>query len=178
MKNTKPPFTINKKSHFMKPGAVAFIPGWIMLFILVLTLAIFFPDFFGKSLNNYPFSIGLLAFILGSLMPAFDDLFGFVFGPPFAHHSLFHSFAGLFVTYIIFLVIGDQSIAQYALYGNATHIIFNYYLDYTTLFFPFTYREFGLTHIIKIHTYWIKAINYPIILLAFALALLKIFSTL
>jgi hypothetical protein len=105
-------------------------------------------------------------------MPAFDDIFAFLFGPPFAHHSLFHSLFGPLITFVIFLAISDSSLAKFALYGNITHIIFNYSLDYVTLFFPINYSEYGLTDIIGINTYWIKAIAYPIILVLFAFSVL------
>lgn len=171
-KNNPPFFVMNAKAHRMAPGAVSFIPGWIMLFITILILALFFPSLFPYSqisqsqlINAY-----FLAFIIGSLMPAFDDLFAFLFGPPFAHHSLFHSFFGSILTYFFFLILGGSEIAKYALFGNLYHIFFNFYLDYVTLFFPLTYREFGLTDIIKVSTYWIKAIHYPLILLLFVIA--------
>lgn len=162
----------------MKPGTVAFVPGWIILFITILTLATLFPSFFqseqiSKQLIINPF---LFAFILGSLMPAFDDLLAFLFGPPFAHHSLFHSLIGVLLTYLLFLLIGTSDIAKYALLGNLYHILFNFYLDYVTPFFPFTYREFGLTNLIRVSTYWLKVIHYPIIFILFAWAVFTFFN--
>lgn len=177
IKSSPPFFVMNAKAHRMAPGAVSFIPGWIMLFITILTLALFFPSLFppqmsqSQLINTY-----LLVFIIGSLMPAFDDLFAFLFGPPFAHHSLFHSLFGSTLTYFFFLILGGSEIAKYAVFGNLYHIFFNFYLDYVTLFFPLTYREFGLTDIVKVSTYWIKASHYPIILLLFAIAIFTFFA--
>ena len=93
-KNAPPIFIMNPKAYYMKPGAVASIPGWIILFITILTIAILFPSLFLSNQTNlqYPINTFLFAFLIGSLLPTFDDLFAFLFGPPFAHHSLFHSF--------------------------------------------------------------------------------------
>lgn len=165
-------FVMHPKAHRMAPGTVAFIPGWVILFITILILAVLFPSLFPQpiTVQSKLINIYLFAFIIGSLMPTFDDLFAFLFGPPFAHHSLFHSFFGSILTFIIFFIFSDPEVAKYAFFGNIYHIFFNFYLDYVTPFFPFTYREFGLTDIIKISTYWIKVVNYPIILLLFAFA--------
>lgn len=166
---------MNPTAHYMIPGTVAFIPGWILLFITILTLAILQPTLFiytGSSSYGNIISPFLLIFTIGSLMPAFDDLFAYIFGKPFAHHSLFHSFAGTVTTFIIFYFLGGFEIGKYALLGNFYHIFFNFFLDYTTLLFPLTYREFGLTHIIKITTYQIKVVFYPLILLIFGWAIL------
>lgn len=168
-------FSMSPTAHHMKPGAVAFIPGWILLFITILTLAILYPGVFETTNPSQVISSLLLAFILGSLMPAFDDLFAFCFGPPFAHHSLFHSFLGIMVTFLIFYIFAGSNIAIYAALGNSYHIFFNFFLDYTTLFFPLTYREFGLTDIIRLSTYQIKVVFYPLILLLFAYAVLSAF---
>lgn len=170
---------INPGARFMEPGTIGFIPPWIMLLIVVLTLAInpWSSKLFHSNdkQKDSPISPLLLAFIIGSLMPAFDDLLTFVFGPPFAHHSVFHSLVGSLLTYVIFIAISTKNIAKYALFGNFAHILFNFYFDRLTLFFPLTYQEFGLTDIININTYWIKAIHYPIILLLFFYSLLKYF---
>lgn len=174
---SRPPFFIrHPESHYMKAGAIAFVPGWIVLFMITLTLSIFAPSLFPGSDfdNSYPIRTTLFFFIIGSLMPAFDDLFAFVFGPPFAHHSLFHSFLGAAITYIIFFLIGESVVANYAVLGNLFHIFFNFYLDYVTIFFPVTYKEFGLTDFVKITTYGLKVIHYPIIFLVFTLAVLKV----
>lgn len=176
--NTPPPFFLmNPQAHFMPPGAVAFIPGWIWLFIIILTLAMLFPKLFipNKVAQKTIVNPYLLSFIIGSLMPIGDDLLAFLLGPPLAHHSLFHSLSGSLVTLVIFKIISTSQIAKYAFYGNLFHIFFNYYFDFVTLLFPFTYQEFGLTDIVKIHTYWIKTISYPAILLLFGLAILKFF---
>jgi hypothetical protein len=167
-------FTVNPEAHFMTPGSVGFIPPWVFLFITVLAFVLLFPKFF-----SYPkvkvMSPLLLAFLVGTLMPVFDDLAAFVFGPPLAHHSLFHSLLGLLVTYLLFRLIATTPIAKYAFWGNLAHILFNFYFDYLTLFFPFTYQEFGLTDILKVDTYWIKAIHYPLILLLFAYSVIRFF---
>lgn len=167
---------INPKAHYMKPGAVAFIPGWILLFITILTWAIFFPGFFSNSHLDKPYiqiiSPLLLSFLIGSLMPAFDDLFAYLFGPPFAHHSLFHSFFGSLITFLFFYLISTPDIAMYAFLGNLYHICFNAILDYVTLFFPLSYREFGLTDLVGFSTYQIKILFYPLILILFGLAVL------
>lgn len=165
----------------MESGAVAFVPGWIILLITVITLALFFPKLFSMSQKTSPsniFNPYLLAFIVGSLMPIFDDLLAFVFGPPFAHHSIFHSLIGPLITYLLFRLISTNQIARYALFGNLYHIMFNFYLDYVTLFFPFTYREFGLADIIGVSTYWLKVIHYPIIFLLFVFSIVRYFRTL
>lgn len=170
-------FIMNPSSHFMQPGSVAFIPAWIILLMATFTIAMLFPKLFDKSnpdkkeiLNPF-----LIAFVVGTLMPVFDDLLAFTFGPPFAHHSLFHSFLGPLITYVLFRIIGNQTIAKYAVAGNLLHIFFNFYLDYVTLFFPFTYQEFGLTDLIKISTAWLKIISYPIILILFSFSVVKFF---
>lgn len=175
-----PYFFINPSSHFMKEGAVALIPGWIWLEMIVFTLAIFKPDLFRVSSKTKTQIISppLFAFILGSLMPVFDDIFAFLLGPPFAHHSLFHSLIGSIITFLSFRLIANKKIAIYALVGNLLHIFFNFYLDYVSLFFPFTYQEFGLTDILRINTYWLKVIHYPIILGLFILSTLKFFLNL
>jgi len=167
MNNLPSIFIINPEAHFMEPGTVAFIPGWIILFITILTFVMLRPKLF-----KLPY---LIAFTVGSLMPAFDDLFAFIFGTPFAHHSLFHSLLGPVITYLIFIFISNKKPAKYALLGNLYHIIFNFYFDFLALFFPFTYQEFGLTDIIKVNTYWIKATHYPIIFALFTYALIKYF---
>lgn len=161
----------------MKPGDVAFIPGWIILFITILTGTVFFPWLFPAGQNNpqYPINAYLFAFIIGSLIPTFDDLLAFLFGPPFAHHSLFHSFIGSAITFILFLILGGPEIAKYAFLGNLYHIFFNFYLDVVTLFFPFSNREFGLTSITGISTYWLKVIHYPIIFILFTFAIVNFF---
>lgn len=177
-RNAPPIFTMHPKAHYMKPGAVAFIPGWIILFITILSIATFFPSLFAPNASNntYPMNPFLFAFIIGSLMPVFDDLLAFLFGPPFAHHSLFHSFLGAVLTYIFFFFLGGNQIAQYAILGNLYHIFFNFYLDIVTPFFPFSHREFGLTSFIHVSTYWIKVINYPIIFIFFFLAVINFFT--
>lgn len=172
-KNTPQIFTINSKAHYMKPGAVAFIPGWIILFITILTIAILFPSLFGKATEGYPINNLLFAFVIGSLLPAFDDLLAFVFGPPFAHHSLFHSLLGTILAFVIFTFLANKEVAIYVFLGNLYHIFFNFYLDVVTLFFPFTYREFGITNLTGISTYWLKVIHYPIIFLLFSYAVLN-----
>lgn len=151
----------------MKPGAVAFIPGWVILFITILTAAILFPSLF-------PNNTLLFMFIIGSLLPVFDDLLAFLFGPPFAHHSLFHSFAGSALTYLFFFLTGGSEIAKYAFWGNMYHIFFNFYLDVVALYFPFSYREFGLTSLTRVSTYWLKVIHYPIIFILFAYAVITL----
>lgn len=170
-------FIPHPEFHFMEPGSVAFIPGWIILFLTILTLAILFPRLFQLSNKKQSTIINpyLLAFIVGSLMPVFDDILAFVFGPPFAHHSLFHSFFGSILTFLFFRTSSSQAIAKFAFFGNLYHIFFNFYFDYVTLFFPITYREFGLTDILHISTYWIKATHYPLIFGLFAYAVLKHF---
>lgn len=176
-KDSPPIFTMHSRAHYMKPGAVAFIPGWIILFITILEVAILFPSFFpGGSVNLYPINSFLFAFIIGSLLPSFDDLFAFVFGPPFAHHSLFHSLPGAVLTYIFFFLLAGSEVAGYAFFGNLYHIFFNFYLDVVTLFFPFTHREFGLTNLTGISTYWLKVINYPIIFILFAWAIITFYK--
>lgn len=169
---------INPTAHYMQEGAVAFIPGWIWLEIIVITIALLYPKLFSKD-KKQKYSIinpYFLAFLIGSLMPAFDDLLAFVLGEPFAHHSLFHSLIGSVITYAIFWIISNKDFAKYALFGNLTHTFFNFYLDYVTLFFPLTYQEFGLTDITNISTYWLKVIHYPIILILFIYAIFKTFQ--
>ena len=177
-KNTPPIITIHPKAHYMEPGTVAFIPGWIILFITILTMAVLFPSLFPNTTQSNTILINplLFAFIIGSLMPTFDDLLAFLFGPPFAHHSLFHSFLGSTITYIAFLIMGGSENARYVFMGNLYHIFFNFYLDIVTPFFPFSYREFGLTSLIKVSTYWLKVIHYPIIFILFAWAVFIFFK--
>lgn len=168
-------FTLNPNSHYMQPGAVAFIPGWIILFLTIIILLLAFPQVF-KTKKDYPKQIIsplLLAFIIGSLMPIIDDLSAFIFGPPFAHHSFFHSIFGLIITYSLFRFLSTTEIAKYSFLGNLYHLFFNYYLDRTTLFFPFTYNEYGLTDLIGVSTYNLKAINYPLIFIALIIFLIK-----
>lgn len=166
----------NPEAHFMDPGTIAFIPGWIILLITIFTFAILYPGLFKRvkhknSLIN-PF---FFAFIIGSLMPVFDDLLTFIFGPPFAHHSVFHSLLGAALTYGIFLTISTKQIAKYALLGNLFHTFFNFYFDRVALFFPLAYQEFGLSDIVNINTYWIKAVHYPVIFVLFAWSVVKFF---
>ncbi len=177
-KNAPPIFIMNPKAYYMKPGAVASIPGWIILFITILTIAILFPSLFLSNQTNlqYPINTFLFAFLIGSLLPTFDDLFAFLFGPPFAHHSLFHSFLGATFTFIFFFILADDQVAKYALFGNLYHIFFNFYLDVVTPFFPFSYREFGLTSLTRISTYWLKVVHYPIIFILFAWAIIIFFK--
>lgn len=177
-KKAPPVFTMHPKAHYMKPGAVAFIPGWIILFITILTFAVLFPSLFKNGSTNsiYPINGFLFAFIIGSLLPVFDDLFAFLFGPPFAHHSLFHSFFGSAITYAIFFFLGGSEIAKYVFLGNLYHIFFNFYFDVVTPFFPLSYREFGLTSIIRVSTYWLKVINYPIIFILFFMSIIIFFT--
>ena len=159
---------MNQNSHFMEPGAVAFVPAWIILFITIITITMLKPKVFTQKIY--------LAIVIGSLMPALDDLLAFVVGPPFAHHSLFHSFIGVCLTWLIFSIFVKKSLVKYFVYGNLIHIFFNFFFDHLTLFFPFTYREFGLAHIIMVDTYWIKAIFYPAIFLLFGFSIFKYFS--
>ncbi len=168
-------FTMNATAHFMEPGTIAFVPGWIILLITIFTFSILFPRVFPKSKKEFLINPYLLAFIIGSLMPVFDDLFPFVFGKPFAHHSLFHSLIGVGLTFLIFRIFSTTKIAKYAFGGNLAHIFFNFYLDRVTLLFPFTYQEWGLTDLTAISTYWLKVINYPIIFLLFAWAIIRFF---
>lgn len=169
-------FVKNSQSYFIEPGSINFIPAWIMLLIAVLAIALAFPAKFAKK--GRPIDPFLLAFISGSLMPAFDDLLTFVFGPPFAHHSLFHSvLTGPLITYLLFYFLGKKKIATYAVIGNLTHTFFNFSLDTVALFFPVTYEEWGLTNIIFVNTYWIKAFVYPFLLTAFSVAILRYFKT-
>jgi len=168
-------FLMNPRAHFMIPGDIGFIPPWIFLFIVILAVVLLFPKLFRYPKDKYVISPNLLAFLIGSIMPIIDDLSTFVFGPPFAHHSLFHSFIGSIITYTIFRIISTKEIAKFAFLGNLTHIFFNFYFDYVALFFPFTYQETGLADIIRVNTYWIKAIHYPIILLLFVFAILRFF---
>lgn len=170
---------MKRQPHIMLAGSIAFIPGWILLFITILSLAMLSPNLFQGGDIHKPFqqviSPLLLVFMIGSLMPAFDDLFAFVFGPPFAHHSLFHSFLGCFITFGFFFLTSGAEIAKFALFGNLYHIAFNFILDYVTIFFPLTYREFGLTDLIGKTTYQIKIILYPVILIIFGFAILVSF---
>ncbi len=179
MDNTPSIFVMNQRSHFMEPGTIVFIPPWIVLLIVILTIAIhpWSAKLFSLKSRQKATLISpyLLAFIIGSLMPAFDDLLTFVFGPPFAHHSVFHSLGGSVLTYVFFYVISTKKIAKYALIGNFVHTLFNFYFDRVTLFFPLTYQEFGLADIIRLNTYWLKAIHYPIIILLFFYAIIKYF---
>lgn len=171
----KKAFPMNSSAHFMKPGTVAFVPGWIILFIVILSVGMLFPEIF-KYPKNQEASLNpaFLAFIIGSLMPIFDDLLAFIIGKPFAHHCLFHSLIGSFFTYIFFLILAPN-VVNYAFFGNLTHIFFNFYLDRVTLLFPFSYREFGLTDFIGLSTYNLKVIHYPLIFLMFGFSVLKFF---
>lgn len=171
-------FIMNPHAHFMAPGSVGFIPPWIFMFITIFTFVSYFPRFFRDRKDDPIISPYLLAFFIGSLMPIFDDLSAFIFGPPYAHHSVFHSLFGSLLTYVLFRIISTPDIAKYAFFGNLTHTFFNFYFDYVTLFFPFTYREFGLTDILRIDTFWIKAIHYPIILILFFFSMLRFFHRL
>lgn len=169
---------MNSNAHFMQPGAVDFVPAWIIMIITILELAILFPKFFDYSKESKfkiisPF---LLFFLFGSLMPIFDDILAFLFGPPFAHHSIFHSLFGATLTFIIFRLLSTSRIALYAFYGNLFHIFFNFYFDGVTLFFPLTYYQYGLTDLIKLSTYWIKATHYPIIFTTYLYLIIKSLS--
>ncbi len=167
---------MNPNAHFITPGSVNFIPAWILLLIAIFTYAFWFPKNFAHK--NYLISPLLAAFILGSLMPAFDDLFTYLFGPPFAHHSLFHSITtGPIITYaLFFLLTKSKKIAKYAVIGNLAHTFFNFYFDSVTLFFPFSLQEFGLGYLTGIPTYIIKTISYPILLILFFTSLVKYFK--
>lgn len=173
---TKANFLMSKSSHFMKPGAVAFIPGWVILFIIILSVGMLWPNIFDSSENQNTLLINrvFLAFIIGALMPVFDDLLAFMLGKPFAHHSLFHSLIGSAITYFIFILLSPE-VALFALYGNLSHTFFNFYLDRVAFFFPLSYREYGLADILKTSTYMMKVIHYPIIFLLFGLAVFKFF---
>lgn len=166
---------MNPASNFITPGSVDFVPAWIIMIITILELAIIFPKYFTYSKQSKLKIISpyLLFFFFGSLMPIFDDIFSFVFGPPFAHHSIFHSLLGSILTFTIFRLLSTKNIALFALYGNLYHIFFNFYFDSVTLFFPLTYQQYGFTDLIGLRTYWIKAINYPIIFSVFLFLLVK-----
>lgn len=167
--NNIPSFLIkNPSAHFMEAGAIGFVPAWIILLTTILTFAMLKPKFF----RHHTF----FAFVIGSLMPVLDDLFAFVFGPPFAHHSVFHSLFGPVISFLLFLLISNKRVAKFAFLGNLYHIIFNLYFDRATPLFPFTYQEFGLTDALGINTYWIKAAHYPIIFILFACAVIKFFT--
>lgn len=170
----KNPFPMSQNAHFMQGGAVAFVPGWVILFIIILSVGVIWPDFFGKDESREIINPAFFAFIVGSLMPVFDDLLAYIIGKPFAHHSLFHSPIGSLLTFLIFLIIGEQY-AMYALTGNLSHIFFNFYLDRVTLIFPLSYREFGLADFLKITTRTMKVIHYPVIFLGFTYAIVKFF---
>lgn len=163
----------------MQPGTVAFIPGWIILLIVILTISLAFPKLFfcknSSKNSNQIINPLLLALIIGSLMPAFDDFLAFVFGPPFAHHSLFHSFLGPILTFILFRIISNPRITKFAVLGNICHILFNFYLDYVAFLYPLTNKEFGLSNLVHLSTYNLKVIHYPIIFLLFAFFSLKYF---
>lgn len=167
---------MNPDAHFIQPGAVDFVPAWIIMIITVFELAIIFPKFFTyqKESKLKIISPLLLFFFFGSLMPIFDDILAFLFGPPFAHHSVFHSFLGSILTFISFRLLSTDKFALYAFYGNLFHIFFNFFFDAVTLFFPLTYRQYGLTDLIMLSTYWIKAISYPIIFSVFVYLMLKL----
>ena len=168
-------FVQNPQTHFIQPGSINFIPAWILLLITIFTISFWFPKKFYKK--NSLISPLLLAFILGSLMPAFDDLLTYLFGPPFAHHSLFHSLVtGPALTFVLFLLISKKrTVAKYAVLGNLSHSLFNFYFDSVALLFPLTYQEWGLTDLIRIQSYWIKATHYPFLLTLFSLGIIKFF---
>ena len=162
-------FLPNPKSHFLQPGSISFIPGWIWLLFIILGIGMTWP----KIIKERPL---FFAFIIGSLMPTFDDLFAFVFGPPFAHHSVFHSLLlGPPLTYALFYFLSNTKVAKYALLGDIVHIAFNFSLDYVALFFPISYQEFGLTDIFHVSTYGLKIIFYPVILLFFWYSVIRYF---
>ena len=167
---------MDPKSHFMEPGAVAFVPGWVILFIIILSMGAVFPGLFvsNNNLGSNVINPAFFAFIVGSLMPVFDDLLAYIFGKPFAHHSLFHSFLGPIITYVFFLVL-SPNYASYAFMGNLSHSFFNFYLDRVAFFFPFSYKEHGLSDLVGVGTRALKAIHYPLIFLFFAYSLLKFF---
>lgn len=166
----------NPGAHFIEPGSVDFVPAWIIMIITILEAAIIFPKFFTEDRESKlkvisPF---LLFFFFGSLMPIFDDILAFLFGPPFAHHSVFHSLFGTGLTFITFSLLTTKRLALFALFGNLYHVFFNFYFDYVTLFFPLTYGQYGLTDITGLDTYWIKAITYPVIFLVFLFLIVKV----
>ena len=166
---------MNPAAHFIQPGTVDFVPAWIIMIIAIIDLALLFPKFFAyhKESQLKIISPFLLFFLFGSLMPIFDDILAFIFGPPFAHHSLFHSLFGSLLTFVIFRLLSTNRIAFFALFGNLFHIFFNFYFDTVTLFFPLTYQQNGLTDVIKLNTYWIKAITYPVIFLTYSYLMVK-----
>lgn len=167
---------MNVGSHFIQPGAVDFVPAWIIMIIMIFELAILFPKFFSTAKDNQFKTISplLLFFFFGSLMPIFDDMLAFIFGPPFAHHSVFHSLFGLILTFIIFRLLSTKKFAFYAFYGNLFHIFFNFYFDSVTLFFPLTYYQYGFTDFVGLSTYWIKAIHYPFIFVVYLFLIVKL----
>lgn len=169
-------FTKHPDAYFADPGSINFIPAWVILLVVIITFALLRPKIFAHK--NTLISPLLLAFILGSLMPVFDDLLTYLFGPPFAHHSLFHSvITGPLITYTLFLLIGNRLLAKYAVVGNLTHTLFNFTFDVVALFFPLTYQEFGLTNIIFVSTYWIKALGYPVILILLFYSITRFFRS-
>lgn len=174
----KYPF-MNPQASFVQPGSVDFVPAWIIMIITVIEISLVFPKFFNHNRKTSQekgvriISPVLLFFLFGSLMPIFDDIFAFLFGPPFAHHSVFHSIPGAILTFAIFRILSTERLALHALFGNLYHIFFNFYFDSTTLFFPLTYQQYGLSDLIKVNTYWIKAIHYPIIFFGFIYLMIK-----
>lgn len=166
---------MNPAASFIQPGSVDFVPAWIIMIIVITELVIIFPKFFTYSKQSKLKIISplLLFFFFGSLMPIFDDILAFLFGPPFAHHSVFHSLFGSILTFTIFRLLSTNKIALYAFYGNLFHILFNFYFDTVTLFFPLTYQQYGFTDLIKLSTYWIKAITYPVIFSVFLFLIVK-----
>lgn len=166
---------MSPEANFIQPGSVDFVPAWIIMIITIIELSLIFPKIFihNRDTKLKIISPLLLFFFFGSLMPIFDDLLTFIFGPPFAHHSVFHSMTGALLTFAIFRVISTNRLALYAFYGNFFHIFFNFYFDAVTLFFPLTYQQYGLTDLVALSTYWIKAIHYPIIFLGFLYLMVK-----
>ena len=167
-------FLQNSEAHFMTPGSIQFIPAWILLLITIITFVLLKPNYFDN--NNYKSKLInplFLAFIIGSLIPVFDDFFAFVLGPPFAHHSFFHSILGPPIILLLTSIIFNKVFAKYIALGHFAHILFNFYFDRITLFFPLTYREIGIGDVLGVSTYWIKIIHYPIILLLFFYSTIK-----
>ena len=168
MNNLPSIFIANPKSHFITPGAIDFVPAWVILYIAIFTYTLF---------NSKKFTLStFLAFSIGAVLPAIDDLLAFVIGPPFTHHSLFHSIIlGPTVTYLFFKIISNHKHAKMAFLGDLTHIFFNFYFDSLALLFPLTYQEFGLSDLAYLNTYWIKATHYPVIFLLFFISIVKYF---
>lgn len=120
------------------------LSGWFFLMWLTIGIILLMKFPIERVGNINPYA---LIMIVGVSAPILDDVLAFIVGPPFSHHSFFHSLFGPLAMYLCFFFLLNKDFARYAAMGNAIHVIFNF-VDSTSLFFPFVFRGIGLSTIL------------------------------